>query len=339
MDKTVSQATKYDILDDGKYDHKRYKDYSLSIAQLMMEVDMRRASAMVNCGNVLGFVPDEDKPSGKRLAYADYCHQRMCPMCQWRRSLKVKAQLRQIVNYLGERKRQRYLFVTLTIRNCQASELRATIDQLMAAWDALRRYPEFNLTRKGTRVRGYYRALEVTHNADKTSDAYNTYHPHIHALFCVAPTYFDRDNAYYCSYDRLREIWQRCLGVNYAPQVGIEAIKQSKSKDIDTMTKAIAEIGKYTVKASDIIVPDDWELSVETLRTLTDVMYGRRCLSYGGNMREAHKALHLDDAEDGDLVNFANEESVQEDSKMIYYVWRYGYTQDGGGNYIGASHE
>ena len=39
-------------------------------------------------------------------------------------------------------------------------------------------------------VIGYFRGLEVTHNLDKNSNDYDTYHPHFNIILMVNKSYF-----------------------------------------------------------------------------------------------------------------------------------------------------
>ena len=57
-------------------------------------------------------------------------------------------------------------------------------------------------------------------------------------------------------------------------------------------------------------------------------MANRRLTAFGGILKEYHKKLNLDDAEDGDLVNTDNEE-LREDLEYIIerYSWNIGYKQ------------
>lgn len=311
------QAGTDGILRDGKNDWVGHKEEALKVAEAYAEVDPVKAARISVCGDFLGF--RKEAGGGKKLVKANFCKIRLCPMCQWRRSKKVFAQMSQIMDYIAEHERCRYLFVTLTVRNCEGDKLRATLDRLSEAWHRLQRFPEFSVSRKGSLVQGWYRAVEVTHNI-----SHDTYHPHIHAIFAVAPSYFRKTNEYYCTFERLQEIWSQAARLDYDPDVSINAIQE---RDPEAVTKAIAEICKYSVKSKDYIIPGDWEFSVETIRTLDRELHNRRFLSFGGIFRRVHKLLHLDDMETGDLVELAGEDTACADDSIVWYVWRSGYRQ------------
>ncbi len=44
-------------------------------------------------------------------------------------------------------------------------------------------------------------------------------------------------------------------------------------------------------------------------------LYRKRMLIYGGLLKQKHKILNLDDAEDGNLINTSNEDESTEEEK------------------------
>src|SRR6267378_3947725 len=82
----------------------------------------RYAQRVEQCSQVLQFARDPPKKSGKQkltLKGAWFCRVRQCPVCQWRRSLMWQAKVyRALPALLREYPDMRFLFMTLTIRNC-----------------------------------------------------------------------------------------------------------------------------------------------------------------------------------------------------------------------------
>lgn len=274
------------------------------------EVNSRKAERLRECGGFLSFVIKED--GTKKLKHMDSCRVRLCPLCAWRRSLKVHAHTTQILDAMeGD---YAYVFLTLTVKNCTGEELSDTIDLMMAAWQRLTQ-------RKAVRkaVKGWYRGLEVTHNVNHLSPSYDTFHPHFHTLLAVNKSYFTgRD---YLSKDAWTDLWRQSLKADYEPVLDVRRVKGNNSK-------AVAEAAKYTVKDADYIIPDDWDLTVETVRILDAALDGRRLVAYGGAMKEWHKKLNLDDEVDGDLVNVGEEETdAAETTREEAYFWHTGYSQ------------
>ncbi|MFZ5063913.1 protein rep, partial [Escherichia coli] len=67
-----------------------------------------------------------------------------CPVCQWRRSLMWQARFYQsLPSIQQEQPKARWLFLTLTVRNCKVSELGDTLTAMNSAWNRLRLRKEF----------------------------------------------------------------------------------------------------------------------------------------------------------------------------------------------------
>lgn len=274
------------------------------------EIDKRKAERLRDCGNFLKFAIKED--GSKRLAHMDSCRVRLCPMCAWRRSLKVHAHTVQILDAMNDK--YAFVFLTLTVRNCDGSELSETIDQMMAAWQRLSQRKAFR-----TVVKGFYRGLEITHNVNPLSPAYDTYHPHFHVLLAVNKSYFKKST--YLSKDEWAALWQQSLKADYEPVIDVRRVK-------GTTSQAVAEAAKYTVKDADYIVSDDWDLTIDTVRILDKALENRRLVAYGGLMKEIHKQLNLDDEVDGDLVHVGDDAAdVSDTEQTVSFFWHTGYSQ------------
>lgn len=66
------------------------------------------------CGDTLRFIRRED--GSLRLYQAYFCKNKLCPMCNWRRSMKYSYQTSQIVDEaIKEQPKGRFLFLTLTV--------------------------------------------------------------------------------------------------------------------------------------------------------------------------------------------------------------------------------
>lgn len=307
-----------EVFHDEKFDWEKYKAQADLVALAFDSFHPQIADRLRSCASLLGVQFAE---GGAKIVRAWLCKHRLCPTCQKRKSLKLYHQMRKILAYLSGRGIKRYLFVTLTVKNCSGEELSATLDKLAEGWNRLRRYPEFDLKASGTEVKGFYKAVEVTHNVNPLSDSFDTFHPHIHALFAVDERYFKSRR--YCSRKRLQEIWKQAMRLDYEPQVYIRAVKED---DPDRALGAVAELTKYTVKTKDFLVMDDWELTERTVHVLQDALFGRKFLAFGGCFRDARKALELDDIEDGDLLH-VDDSSSETDDPVIFYTWCTGYNQ------------
>jgi hypothetical protein len=139
----------------------------------------------------------------------------------------------------------RYLFLTLTVKNCPVNELGATVAEMNRAWMKLTKRKQFP-------AKGWLKAVEVTRNQDARSQSFGTAHPHIHAMLVVPSSYFSGQS--YIKQETWRELWQSCLGADYLPVVNVKAVKPCPGQDtLAALRGAITETLKYTVKPQDLI--------------------------------------------------------------------------------------
>lgn len=281
--------------------------YKLSngyIAMAYDEVDTSKAERLRNCASWLEFTKTE---GGLKLHNANFCRVRLCPICQWRRSLKTFGQVYKIVSVAQHD--YAFIFLTLTVKNCEGKALKDTLDELARSWNRFIGYKDIKNV-----VKGFYRGTEVTHNL--TDD---TYHPHFHCLLAVNKSYFtSRD---YLSQPKWRALWRKAARLNYDPQVDVRRVKADKVDGV------CAEVAKYAVKVSDVICFDDWDLTVDTVATLDKALDKRRFISFGGVFKEIHKQLNLDDVEQGDLVHENDSELPDVSKDTVLYAWNTGYNQ------------
>ena len=80
-----------------------------------------------------------------RLRSAQFCRVRHCPVCQWRRTLMWQARFYQalpkiVVDYPSSR----WLFLTLTVRNCEIGELGTVLTAMNAAFKRMEKRKELS---------------------------------------------------------------------------------------------------------------------------------------------------------------------------------------------------
>lgn len=282
---------------------KLHKIHNSYISLAYEEIDPKKSERMKDCANWLAFHRRED--GEMKLHDARFCRVRLCPICQWRRSLKTFAQMSQVLDKASSDGYQ-FIFLTLTMRNCSADVLSDELTHILLSFNRLMKYKDVQKA-----VKGYYRGCEVTHNV-----VTDEYHPHLHVILAVNKSYFSGKT--YISQATWCELWQRALQVDYTPIVDIRRCKGG--------AKSIAEACKYAVKPSDIINFDDWDMTVDTLRVLDKSLENRRFIGLGGVLKEIHKQLHLDDMEEGDLVHVESASNSDATPEEIIYFWN-GYSQ------------
>ena len=285
-----------------------------------------RSRKLVECAPFAEFrlLPD----GSKQLNRSSFCRVRLCPMCQWRRSLKLGAQVRAVVSAANAAKISRdgaaygWLLLTVTVRNVPGEQLAAEINHIHSAFNNMARCARW----RGS-VKGWLRATEITRNYNAGSEWYGTYHPHIHLLLCVNARYFKGKE--YIKKAEWLDLWKHYAGLDYDPIIDIETIKTIEGQNINelpaaeraaSMGKACAEVSKYAAKPADYLRPDDLDLSAETVRTLDAVLEGRRMTSWGGVLKETAARLKLDDIETGDLVHVETESEDDAANKLADYV-------------------
>lgn len=282
------------------------------LSEVYSELDMQlRAGRVGDCGSYLEYyVTDQEK----KLHTANFCKDRLCPMCNWRRSLKIFGQVSQIMNYLEQSGGRgssgyRFLFLTLTVKNCSAEELPNTVDKLFEGWRFL--YNKNRLFKKI--VCGTFRSLEVTRNK-KTGE----FHPHFHVILAVHPGYFDGKN--YLTQSRWADLWRSSCGLDYEPVVDVRTIKNGSGG----VSGAVAEVSKYAVKSADFL-NGSMDEKLSYVASFLAALSRRRLCDTTGCFRDARKALHLDDMETGDLVHVDGKDIRSDIVELIVrYHWRHG---------------
>jgi len=244
----------------------------------------------LHCSSLLDFRIQIDE---LRLRTARFCRVRYCPICQWRRSLMWKAKAHQLLpGIVAEYPSHRWIFLTLTIRNCAITELKITVELMHRAFRLMTK-------RQVWTVDGWVRGTEVTRSCNGEA------HPHIHALLMVPAGYFS--GHHYLSQASWAELWKQCLGVDYTPITDVRAIHR-----FDDPCRVIPEIFKYQTKAGHLLVDRDW------LIELTRQMHGVRAVSVGGVLRNKLRELTLDPA---DFIHSDEDSSALKDCPDVHFAW------------------
>ena len=300
-------------------------------------LDVRR------CGETLVFKKFAD--GTKNLDNVYFCKKRLCSVCAWRRELKIFSQVSQVVSSVDSGNTYKFLFLTLTCKNVSSDKLSDEIDNLIKSFDRM-----FKRKTVKDSIKGWFRALEITHDVNKkiTKEMYygcekkhlksrkgyydnlglevgddnpnfDMYHPHFHVILLVNKNYFAKN---YVNQEEWTSLWQESLRCDYIPRVHIEAFKNKNNK-------GIAEAAKYTVKDSDYLVKDDPDLTDKAVITLDSALHHRRLVAFGGVLKDEHKQLKLEDLnnKDADLIHIDGEE-ISEKLNFVLdrYRWNVGYS-------------
>lgn len=284
-----------------------------------------QAAIVRGCGTLLGYNYDVSPP---RLVSANFCKDRLCGMCAWRRSKKVYGQVSQIMDVIEERGKFQYVFLSLTCRNCSGFELPGRIDLLFKAFGLFMKDPRVKAAFKG-----YFRTVEVTFNGRQVDGL--QFHPHLHVIFAVRTSYFSK-KLHYLEYEELRELWRHCLSVytgsdiGYDPQIEVHKVKPRRDKldpDAYTIKGAVCEISKYAVKYDTVFGQGYNQDQIDfAVMYLAGALKSRRLVAFGGIFKEIAAELKLDDAIDGDLVQ-TDAQKIRPDvgTMLVYYHWQVGF--------------
>jgi plasmid rolling circle replication initiator protein Rep len=248
------------------------------------------------CSEFLDFrlVPEEfDGLLKLKLNSARFCRVRHCPVCQWRRSLMWKAKAYKVLpKIVAEYPTYRWLFVTLTLRNCPIEDLRATLTMMHESFKRMTKLKKFPAV-------GWIKSTEVTRGKD------NSAHPHFHCLLMVQPSYFGKN---YMKQAEWVELWRKSLRIDYNPVLDVQAVKKS-----DQPMSLIPEILKYCTKESDLVADREWFLE------LTRQMHKMRTIATGGVLKDYLREL---EQEPEDLIGKDDEGEGDLDEGHLYFTWR-----------------
>lgn len=206
-----------------------------------------------------------------------------------------------------EHPKARWLFLTLTVRNCPISELADTLTAMNSGWQRLKDRKEF------APVLGWVRTTEVTRGQDGSA------HPHFHALVMVPPSWFRGQS--YVKQARWVELWRDCMRLDYQPVVDVRAVKalppEAAQTTLDAMgqalQRAVAETLKYSVKPGDMTADAEWFLE------LTRQTHKRRFVATGGALKNV---LRVDEETDADLVMADGQAEGEDDGSRLAFNWR-----------------
>lgn len=273
---------------DSKWDFHKSASQKISFFYQSDAEFSSKASRVETCADLLKF-QFIDTPEGEsvlKLRSAQFCRVRLCPVCQWRRSMLWRAKLFQnLPTLLSEQPNLKFVFLTLTVQNCEIENLSETLKNMNSAFSRLRKLKKFTSV-----VKGYIKATEVTKSKDGKA------HPHFHIILAVEPKFFGRS---FIKTSEWAEMWQGCLKVNYLPVCDARKIKVENG-NLDS--RAIIETLKYTTKVETLVEDKDWFLE------LTRQLERKRFLDTGGIFKNLLK-------EDVSQEEMLLQESDDENSK------------------------
>lgn len=311
MDKIFQQEFK-DFDKNGK--DRKWRERKLSNIELGKRLEAlgyRTFQNVIKCSEVLIFKKNDD--GNLKLHQTWFCKNKLCSICNWRRSMKYSYQAMRIVDKAIETEpKGRFLFLTLTIKNVCGDELNKTLSDMTKYFDRL-----FKRKKVKKNLIGFLRATEVTRN-----DETEMYHPHLHILLFVKSSYFKGDGENYISQKEWQELWKQSAKLNYDPVVDIRVVKPNEKKGTSDIRSAVLETAKYPVKPIDEMGKTEEE-KLQVTDDLMQGLYRKRQIAFGGLFKKIRKELQLSDIENGDLINTSDEQEVATRGEEIVARWNW----------------
>ena len=302
----ITQILPKQILDEPKHTEKKLQTNDI-IFKFYNTGFTKESEKIKQCGNYLEFIFKEHqitKDTKKKLANANFCKNRFCPMCSWRRIRNITGQLKDAFSVIQEKQKIATLFLTLTVSNPDVKDLKSTISKMNKSFKKMSETKAFN-----NAVLGYFKSIEIL--GDKTPKGQA--HPHFHILLVVDTKYFSSRN--YLNKAQWTEMWKKALGVEYTPVVDVRRIK-SKNENFSDIDSAIAETVKYSVKHTELS-----KRSNEDFYYLYTQTKGMRFISAGGILKQHLNLIKIDE----DLINLKKEnEALWIEICRLIYTWQNG---------------
>ncbi|HGS3712910.1 TPA: protein rep [Streptococcus pneumoniae] len=301
-----------DVSKTGK--DRKWRERKLKNIELASQLDIlgyRSFERVYQCAEVLKFVEQSD--GTKKLYQSYFCKNKLCALCNWRRSMKYSYQASKIVEEAMIRQpKGRFLFLTLTVKNVTGKELNQSMTDILRGFNRLMKYKKVDKN-----LIGFLRATEVTYSKELDS-----YHPHLHVLLMVKPGYF-RSKDDYLTQEEWTELWQKAMKLDYTPMVDIRAVKADKGKGLKG---AILETAKYPVKPFDVTDEKMDFTDQEKLQIVDDMLTGlhrKRQIGFGKLFKEIKKQFDFDDLEDGNLVQTGEDKDGNFSGREIVAIWNW----------------
>lgn len=263
------------------------------------------ANRINECANLIRFSDAVDKTSGEvklKLKTAFFCKVRWCPVCTWRRSLRLKAKFyKSVPAIVKANPTHQFAFLTLTLKNVPVQDLKEGLKHLSDSFHRLTMLAKFK-----DAVKGYVKTVEITKQEGKEFA-----HHHIHCLLHVQSSYFSKKHKY-ITQPVWQEMWRQSARIDYAPQVNVKRIRPKGDKT--SIEAAVLEVLKYSVKPSDLVESENFLLH------LTKNTHRMKFISSSGTLGKIFKEQDLDT----DLTDNDDAQIIEIDPFEKAYVWSEG---------------
>jgi len=211
-----------------------------------------------------------------------YCKQRQCPICQWRRSQRTCAEVHQLFDYRPDLAEGKWIFLTLTARNCETWDLRDTLKKMTNAFQRMTRRLFWR-----ENVLGAIRYTEVSVGRANPDTA----HPHFHCLLLIRPSMFAGNN--YMSTQRWADAWGSALQEHYTPEVHVERLQGAPQE----IREGVVNWAGYSTKARRDTPSAQWLVNV------TQQLKGLQLVQVMGELGRIAPHFSTEDVVDVDYIS------------------------------------
>ena len=164
-------------------------------------------------------------------------------------------------------------------------------------------------------IKGAFRAVEVTYNADK-----DEWHPHMHVLLFVPSRYFTTSQ--YIKHERWKELWRESTRDPSITEVRIETVK-NKGDTHATLAAVVSEMAKYPLKPpqspksrkNHTFIRKTEEESKRAVEQLLAGLKGRHLVQFSGLFKELFKELGIGKKQSPDVAE-AEEDEEKSKSRL-----------------------
>ena len=251
------------------------------------KVSEKMSLKIFECGDIVGFL--KSKGEKIRLHGGNFCNNRFCPLCSWRKAKKDGYLLMLLFSIVQKIYKKELIFLTLTAPNVIGELLESEINDFNKSFKRLSETKNFKNICKG-----YIRKLEVTYN-----DQEDTYHPHFHVVIAVNKNYFTKN---YINQKKWLDMWRVAKRDKTITQVDVRKAK------LDDM-KGVYEMATYSAKASDYLSSED------TFDTFYNALKGKQLITFNGLFKEILKEIKA--GEHSDLI----ESDGEIYNKQLWFNW------------------
>lgn len=262
------------------------------------------ANKTQRCAEQLEFLTMES--GEKQVRDANFCHLRLCPMCNARRELRADYLMKKVMDKVCSVYGAKFIFLRFDFLRTDGYNLGKDIKKLVKAWNRF-----INYQRVKRFIPGWFRSIGIKKSRNKRWNG--TYQLCVYAIFSVEPECFRHKRELYV--EQLGQLWKRVVGFDDGRIVRIE-------KTCDAAVKFAA----CAVSKSDFLdscLPE--QECVKAVKDCTRALRWKRTTAYGGWMKSVAVELGAENLEDGDLIHIGEETVTEEIADYIEtYCWHYG---------------